>query len=73
MPYEGTESTFISLGELDILPKDFAEKVAPVVGLRNIIVHRYEKLDVELFLRSLYNNKDDFKQYIVHISDFIST
>ena len=71
-PYDGTESSFLALGELGVLPVDFAEKLAPVVGLRNIIVHRYEKLDVDLFLKSLYGNRDDFKKYVVHISDFIS-
>jgi len=71
-PYEGTESSFVTLGELGVLPVDFAEKLAPVVGLRNIIVHRYEKLDADLFLQSLYSNNDDFKKYVVYISDFIS-
>lgn len=71
-PYEGTESSFRMLGELEILPLDFAEKLAPVVGVRNIIVHRYEKLDADLFLQTLYGNSDDFKRYIVYISDFLA-
>lgn len=71
-PYEGTQSSFTMLGDLEVLPSDFAEKIAPVVGLRNIIVHRYEKLDADIFLRNLYSNSDDLKRYIVYISDFIS-
>ena len=34
------QGTFYILGENKILPEDFAKKIAPVVGLRNRIVHR---------------------------------
>lgn len=37
-------SAFITLGELDILPGEKAKKIAPLAGLRNILVHQY--LDV---------------------------
>lgn len=69
--YDKTQSTFLLLGEFGILPEEFAEKIAPVVGLRNILVHRYEELDKELFVRNLFKNADDFKRYIIHIYKFI--
>src|SRR3989338_7829209 len=50
------QSTFYTLGSQDILPTPFAEKIAPIVGLRNRIVHRYETLHKKLFLLSLLNN-----------------
>ena len=37
------KSTFLILGEAKIIPLDFAQKISPVVGLRNILVHGYEK------------------------------
>jgi uncharacterized protein YutE (UPF0331/DUF86 family) len=69
--YDKTQSTFLILGEIGVLPEKFAKKIAPVVGLRNILVHRYEELDKALFIKNLFKNKDDFKQYIVAIYDFI--
>jgi uncharacterized protein YutE (UPF0331/DUF86 family) len=69
--YDKTQSTFLLLGEMGVLPKKFAKKIAPIVGLRNILVHRYEELDKDLFIKNLFKNKDDFKQYIVAIYDFV--
>ena len=36
------QSTFYILGQNNILPDAFAKKIAPIAGLRNKIVHRYE-------------------------------
>ena len=69
--YDKTQSTFLLLADLGILSKEFAEKIAPVVGLRNILVHRYEDLDNELFVSNLFKNANDFKRYAVAICDFI--
>ena len=70
--YDQTRSTFIILGELGVVPQEFANKIAPIIGLRNILVHRYEKLDKELFVKNLFQNSDDIKNYAKYISDFIS-
>lgn len=64
------QSTFYTLGSQDILPVPFAEKIAPIVGLRNRIVHRYETLDKKLFLHSLRNNISDIEIYIKHIVQY---
>lgn len=65
------QSTFIILAENKILPQDFAKKIAPVVGLRNRLVHRYEKIDSDLMLQSIRKNKGDFKEYIKYIFLFL--
>ena len=46
------QSTFAILAESRILPPNFASKIAPVVGLRNVLVHRYEKIDKGFFCSS---------------------
>lgn len=69
--YDKTQSTFLLLGELGILSEEFAKKISPLVGLRNILVHRYEELDKDLFTRNLFKNANDFKQYIVAIYGFM--
>ena len=32
---------FIRLGELNVLPEEFARNFAPIAGFRNILVHEY--------------------------------
>ena len=39
--YEG----IIRLGEIGVLPADFARHFAPIAGFRNILVHEYLDLD----------------------------
>lgn len=69
--FDDMQSTFYILSELKILPEKFAEKIAPVVGVRNMIVHRYEKLDKKLFLQNLYKSFGDFAQYLKYIDEFL--
>jgi uncharacterized protein YutE (UPF0331/DUF86 family) len=67
------QSGFLVLAERGILPKEFAEKIAPVVGLRNRLVHRYEKVDVNILLSSLRTNKSDIRIYAGHIFNFLDS
>lgn len=66
------QSTFRVLGEEGIISEEFAGQLAPIVGLRNRLVHRYEDVDVDLFLQTIRKNKDDFKIYVKYISEFIT-
>ena len=65
---EDFQSTFITLGDHAVLSQDFALKLAPVVGLRNRVVHRYEGLDKRRFIELLRKNVEDFKTYIRSIT-----
>lgn len=68
---EDFQSTFYVLGEHKILPPDLAQKIAPVVGLRNRIVHRYESLDKRLFISAFRKNYPDFQGYFKAISVYL--
>ncbi len=68
---EDLQSTFRILGENGILSKDFALKLAPVVGLRNRVVHRYESLSRPLFIKTLREGFSDFKEYALAIEKII--
>ena len=57
-------STFIALSEIEILDKDFAQKIKGIAGLRNMVVHRYEKLDKSTFIKILKTNFSDFEKYL---------
>ena len=65
-------SSFGLLGEQGILNKEFAAKISPLTGVRNILVHQYEKINLELFLKNLRGNLDDFEKYFSSVIDFIS-
>lgn len=65
------QSTFIILGEHRILPYQFVLKIAPTVGLRNRLVHRYETIDRRLFIKSFKNNYPDFEEYIRLIEEYL--
>jgi len=64
LPFEYKES-FLFLAELGILPKKFAEEISRSVGLRNILVHQYRKLDEKIFYHSI---KDCLRQYSLYCS-----
>ena len=63
-----SRSAILGLGRHDILPQDFAQELAGMSGLRNVIVHRYMTVDDELiyqFLQRCVTDFDAFSQYIV--------
>jgi len=57
---------FIILSEIGVLPIDFAKRIAPLAGLRNILVHEYLGIDWNHVYRNLQNiqNLVDFSEYI---------
>jgi len=65
------EGTFHIMGENNILSQDFVLKISPVVGLRNRLVHRYEKLDPKIFIESFQKEYSDFEKYIKFILGYL--
>lgn len=65
-------STFVVLGENGILPMDFALKIAPSVGLRNLVVHKYGKVDIKKMIEDIKNELGDYAAYAKYINDFIA-
>lgn len=65
------QGTFVILGQNRILPMDFALKIAPVVGLRNKIVHKYGDINRKKFIVDLQKGSDEFKEYCAFIKKYI--
>ncbi len=63
--------TFNIIGDGGILPKEFAGRISSLAGLRNILVHQYEDLDKDLFIRNLRQNFSDFEQYQKYIYQYL--
>ncbi len=70
-PEDATE-TFQILGEAKILPAEFVEKFSPVAGMRNIVVHDYEKMDIEKMINDIKEDIGQFGEYALHVDNFIS-
>ncbi len=66
------QSTFRVLGENNVLEEGFTQKLAPIVGLRNRLVHRYEEIDLNLLLKVVREGRNDFKDYVKYISEFLN-
>lgn len=65
------QGTFTVLQENKIIPYDLADKIAKSVGLRNLLVHGYEKVDKEEMLRHISNGIGQYVGYMKHINDFL--
>jgi uncharacterized protein YutE (UPF0331/DUF86 family) len=48
----------LRMGELDVLPADFARHLAPLAGFRNILVHEYLAVDWDEVYRALHHLED---------------
>jgi uncharacterized protein YutE (UPF0331/DUF86 family) len=57
-------NSFIDLAENNVLDMEFALKIAPSTGSRNILVHEYQKIDDEIVFKSIDNI---FRYYLVYI------
>ena len=66
-----SRSAILGLGRHDILPQDFAQELAGMSGLRNVIVHRYMTVDDELIYQFLQRCVTDFDVFSQHIVGYL--
>lgn len=57
-------NSFIDLSEEEIISAEFAIKIAPSTGLRNILVHEYEEIDDKVVYSSIDDALKYYKEYI---------
>lgn len=57
----------LMLGQKEIFPIDFANRIIPMVGFRNILVHEYLKIDTKQLYSHLQHLQDfrEFQKYII--------
>lgn len=68
LPKESKDS-FRLLADKRIIPKDLSERLCKMIGFRNILVHEYQDLDLELMVDVIENHLDDLillTDYILH-------
>lgn len=67
------QSTFLALAERRIVPNDFARRIAPSVGLRNLVVHRYGKVDLSRMIADIKNEIGQYQEYAKHVLAYIQS
>jgi len=65
------KGTFQILADNAVLEKEFSQKISEVVGLRNKIVHQYEKIDNKKFLDDFKKHNEDFDEYFKQIISYL--
>jgi uncharacterized protein YutE (UPF0331/DUF86 family) len=60
----------IRMGELAVLPADFARELAPIAGFRNILVHEYLTVDWDEVYRHL-QDLDDILTFAGFVRDWL--
>lgn len=59
------------LGNNEILPEEFAHKIAKMAGFRNILIHNYLDIDRTIVYDHLQENLTDFKDFNKYIITYI--
>lgn len=59
------------LGKEGIIPNSFAKKFSIIAGFRNILVHRYAKIDLNELHRNLKYNLGDFNKFLRYIAIYL--
>lgn len=63
--------SFIKMGEFKILPIDLTKKLASSTGLRNKLVHEYEKIDDNLLYLEAKKNLKNYLEYVKLINEYL--
>jgi uncharacterized protein YutE (UPF0331/DUF86 family) len=70
---ESEEGIVENLADRGILNKEMLEKIRKMKGFRNIVVHRYGKIDDRIAYSILRTNLDDFYTFTEMIEDFLKS
>jgi uncharacterized protein YutE (UPF0331/DUF86 family) len=64
-------NSFLDLAENQVIEMEFALKIAPSTGLRNILVHEYQEIDDLIVYRSINSVLVYYLQYLDRISTYL--
>ena len=68
---EDYRSVILILGRHNVIPRDFAARFAEAAKFRNILVHMYAEVDVEMVYEILQNNLGDFDEFAKYIARYL--
>jgi len=59
------------LSEAKIIPKTFAETIASMIGFRNLLVHDYSSINLNLVYEFLQTKLSDFEDFMKYIAKWL--
>lgn len=65
---KNSRDAFEVLAHSKIIDSDTFEKLKNMIGFRNIAVHNYQKLNLDILQKVIENNLDDFNHFIYLIN-----
>ena len=65
-------SSIDRLVEANVLPPVFGERFRGVAGFRNVLVHGYLDVDLDLICRMLTESLDDFEEFARHVERWLA-
>lgn len=60
------------LAMLGVIPHDFARRFRGVAGFRNVLVHAYLEVDLDVLVRALSEGLDDFRAFAQHVEIWLA-
>ncbi|HCL56033.1 MAG TPA: hypothetical protein DHW82_03370 [Spirochaetia bacterium] len=66
-----SRDVFEILAQQGVVSKDISVKLQRMVGFRNLAVHDYQELDIEILKSVIQNHLKDFEHYETQILTFI--
>ena len=66
-------SSFIKMAEAKVFPLVYALVIAPSTGMRNIIVHEYQKIDDRIVYDSIKSTLEYYLKYMEYLEDYLET
>ncbi len=64
-------ASFVKLGDLGVLDRDFARRIARAAGLRNRLVHEYEDIDPRKVFEALGDALRDAPTYLARVNEYV--
>jgi uncharacterized protein YutE (UPF0331/DUF86 family) len=71
LPPKDYYDTFIRAGEVKLINRGLATRIAPWAGLRNRLVHEYEAIKDRLVFTKIESTLSNFREYIKQVEKFL--
>ena len=60
------------LAEIEVLSTEFASRLRPMAGFRNVLVHGYLQVDLGVLARVWHEKLDDLDEFAVRVETYIA-
>lgn len=64
---------FEELIKQGVISENYGNRIRGMAGFRNILVHEYADVDIEILVEVLNNSLSDFEQFALYINNYIET